>query len=74
MKLSSVPSFKEQKELEQLEKEVEDLAAEKASLEEKLNSGTLPYEELQAASERIGEIMELTDEKEFRLLELYEMQ
>jgi ATP-binding cassette subfamily F protein uup len=67
-------SFKEQKELEQLEKDVEDLAAEKASLEEKLNSGTLPYEELQAASERIGEIMELTDEKEFRLLELYEMQ
>ena len=67
-------SFKEQKELEQLEKEVEDLAAEKAALEEKLNSGTLPYEELQAASERIGEIMELTDEKEFRLLELYEMQ
>ena len=67
-------SFKEQKELEQLEKEVEDLAAEKASLEEKLNSGTLPYEELQAASERIGEIMELTDEKELRLLELYEMQ
>ena len=67
-------SFKEQKELEQLEKEVEDLATEKAYLEEKLNSGTLPYEELQAASERIGEIMELTDEKEFRLLELYEMQ
>ena len=24
--------------------------------------------------ERIGEIMELTDEKEFRLLELYELQ
>ena len=67
-------SFKEQKELEQLEKDVEDLAAEKAALEEKLNSGTLPYEELQTASERIGEIMELTDEKEFRLLELYEMQ
>ena len=67
-------SFKEQKELEQLEKEVEDLATEKAYLEEKLNSSTLPYEELQAASERIGEIMELTDEKEFRLLELYEMQ
>ena len=67
-------SFKEQKELEQLEKEVEGLAEEKAALEEKLNSGTLPYEELQAASERIGEIMELTDEKEFRLLELYELQ
>ena len=60
--------------LEQLEKELEDLAAEKAGLEEKLNSGTMAYEDLQKASERIGQIMEETDEKEFRLLELYEMQ
>ena len=66
-------TYKEQKELEQLEKDLESLAIEKAELEEKLNSGTLPYEELQKASERIGEIIELTDEKEFRLLELYEM-
>ena len=66
-------TYKEQKELEQLEKDLEDLAAEKAELEEKLNSGTLPYEDLQKTSERIGEIMELTDEKEFRLLELYEV-
>ena len=67
-------TYKEQKELEQLEKDLENLAAEKAELEEKLNSGTLPYDELQKASERIGKIMELTDEKEFRLLELYEIQ
>ena len=67
-------TYKEQKELEQLEKDLEDLAAEKTELEEKLNSGTLPYDQLQAASERIGEIMELTDEKELRLLELYELQ
>ena len=67
-------TYKEQKELEQLEKELEDLAAEKAGLEEKLNSGTMAYEDLQKASERIGQIMEETDEKEFRLLELYEMQ
>ena len=67
-------TYKEQKELEQLEKDLEDLAAEKTELEEKLNSGTLPYDQLQAASERIGVIMELTDEKEFRLLELYDMQ
>ncbi|MBO5943584.1 MAG: ABC-F family ATP-binding cassette domain-containing protein [Bacteroidales bacterium] len=66
-------TYKEQKELEQLEKDLESLAAEKAELEEKLNSGTLPYEELQKTSERIGQIMLLTDEKEFRLLELYEL-
>jgi len=67
-------TYKEQKELEQLEKDLGSLASEKAGLEEKLNSGTLPYDQLQTASERIGEIMELTDEKEFRLLELYELQ
>ena len=66
-------TYKEQKELEQLEKDLGSLAEEKAELEEKLNSGTLPYEELQKTSERIGQIMELTDEKEFRLLELYEL-
>ena len=66
-------TYKEQKELEQLEKDLEALAAEKAELEEQLNSGTLPYDKLQAASERIGAIMEETDEKELRLLELYEM-
>ena len=66
-------TYKEQKELEQLETDLESLAAEKAELEETLNSGTLPYEELQKASERIGQILELTDEKEFRLLELYEL-
>ena len=65
-------TYKEQKELEQLEKDLEALAAEKADLEEKLNSGSLAYEELQKASERIGEIMELTDEKELRWLELSE--
>ena len=67
-------SFKEQKELEQLEKDLEFLAAEKAELEAKLNSGSLPYDQLQQASERIGQIIDLTDEKEFRLLELYELQ
>ena len=67
-------TYKEQKELEQLEKDLESLAAEKAELEEKLNSGTMAYEDLQKASERIGQIMEETDWKEFRLLELYEMQ
>ena len=66
-------TYKEQKELEQLEKDLESLAAEKAALEESLNSGTLPYDQLQQASERIGQILEETDEKELRLLELYEL-
>lgn len=65
-------SYKEQKELEQLEKDLEALAAEKADLEAKLSSGTMPFDQLQAASERIGQIMELTDEKELRWLELSE--
>ena len=67
-------TYKEQKELEQLEKDLETLAAEKSALEESLNSGTLPFDKLQKASERIGQILEETDEKEFRLLELYELQ
>ena len=65
-------SYKEQKELEQLEKDLEALSAEKNDLETQLSSGTLPFDQLQAASERIGQIMALTDEKEFRWLELSE--
>ena len=60
--------------MEQLEKDLEALASEKATLEESLNSGLLPYEQLQKASERIGQIIGETDEKELRLLELYELQ
>ena len=63
-------TYKEQKELEQIEKDLEELAAEKAELEEKLSSGNLSFEALSEASARIGEIMELTDEKEMRWLEL----
>ena len=65
-------TYKEQREMEQLENDLEALAAEKAELEEKLSSGSLPFDELQCASQRIGAIMEETDEKELRLLELYE--
>ena len=66
-------TYKEQKEFEQIEKDLEALAAEKAELEEKIGSGSLPYEELQKASERIGAIIEETDEKELRWLELSEI-
>ena len=63
-------TYKEQKELEQIEKDLESLAAEKAELEDALSSGTLPFDKLQEASERIGQIIEETDEKEMRWLEL----
>ena len=65
-------TYKEQKELEQIEKDLEALAAEKAELEEALSSGNLPFDKLQEASQRIGQIMEETDEKEMRWLELSE--
>ena len=63
-------TFKEQRELEQIEKDLESLNAEKEELETLLGSGELPYDKLQSTSERIGIIMEEIDEKEFRWLEL----
>ena len=63
-------TYKEQKELEQIEKDLDALGTEKAELEAELSAGSLPFDQLQAASERIGQIMEETDEKEMRWLEL----
>lgn len=65
-------TWKEQRELEQIEKDLEALAEEKSTLETKLTMGELGFEDLQKASERIGEIIDLTDEKELRWLELSE--
>ena len=66
-------TYKEQRELEQIEKDLEALAAEKATLEGALSSGTLPFDKLQETSERIGQIIAETDEKEMRWLELSEL-
>ena len=63
-------TYKEQRELEQLEKDLESLAEEKAALEDKLGTGSLDFSDLQQVSERIAEIIDLTDEKEMRWLEL----
>ena len=49
------------------------MAQEKAEIEAALSSGTLPFDKLQEASQRIGEIIEETDEKELRWLELTEI-
>lgn len=66
-------SYKEKREFELLEKELADLTREKATITEKLNSGSTPFEELQALSNRIGEVTRLLDEKELRWLELSEI-
>ena len=64
--------YKEQKELEAIEAELPQLEAEKAELEAKMSSGTLPYTELQAASERIQTLMNEISQREERWLELSE--
>ena len=66
-------SYKEQRELEQLEVELPQLENEKRELEEKLSSGALSHEELTKAADRIGEIINLVEEKEMRWLELSEI-
>lgn len=66
-------TFKERQEMQQLETEIEQLNAEKAEIETALNSGTLPADELIQKSNRIGELIDLLDEKEMRWLELSEI-
>ena len=66
-------SYKQQRELEALEQEIPQLETEKSDLEERLSSGALSHEELTAASERIGELITLIEEKEMRWLELNEI-
>jgi ATP-binding cassette subfamily F protein uup len=63
-------SFKEQRELETLEKEIEELESEKALLETSISSGKLPSDELVKHSIRISEVMKLIDLKSERWLEL----
>ena len=65
-------SYKEKREFEILQKEIEDLEKEKTSIQEQLNTGNLPYQQLQELSGRIAQITSLLDEKEMRWLELSE--
>ncbi len=66
-------SYKEKREFEQLEKDIASLTEEKKTVTEKLNSGSIPFEELGKLSHRIGEITAQLDEKELRWLELSEI-
>ncbi|MCF6357500.1 MAG: ABC-F family ATP-binding cassette domain-containing protein [Draconibacterium sp.] len=66
-------TFSEKREFEQLETDIADLEIQKNRLEELLNSGSLPHEELYQKSMELEKIKTLLDEKEFRWLELSEI-
>lgn len=63
-------SFKEQRELEQIEQDLAVLAEERTALEAELSTGIADYMRLTEISSRIEEIIALIDEKEMRWLEL----
>ena len=66
-------SFKEKKELEELEEKLPKLEEEKATLEALLSGGTSTADEISKASKRYQEVQEELDEAEMRWLELSEI-
>lgn len=67
-------TYKQQREYEQLTTEIEALTREKTELETLLSSGTeTDPTKITTASKRIGEVIDLLDEKELRWLELDEI-
>ena len=67
-------TFKEKREMEQLEQEVAQLTEEKTQLENLLSGGTADTTAITEASRRLGEILPRIDEAEFRLLELMDIE
>ena len=67
-------SYKEKRELEQLEREIAALEEEQRLLEEQLCSGTLSVEELTEKSKRLPILKDELDEKSMRWLELSEIE
>lgn len=67
-------SFKEKKELEELEKRMAALEEEKKALEEMMSSGAMASDELIKASERMGVLLKELDECEMRWLVLSEIE
>jgi ATP-binding cassette subfamily F protein uup len=66
-------TYKEKREFEMLQNEISSLEKEKSVATDKMNSGQLPFAELQSLSQRVAEITALIDEKELRWLELSDM-
>ena len=65
-------SFKEQKEFETLGKEIADLEKQRIALTAEMSSGIDDFAELKKLGDKMEEIKELLEEKEFRWLELSE--
>lgn len=65
-------SYKEKRELEELEKRLPELETEKNELEGKMSSGEMSTDELLKASQRVSELIDEIDMVEMRLLELME--
>lgn len=66
-------TFKERKEMEELEQALPSLENEKDSLEKEMSSGTLTPQQIVEAGERMKQLMADIDTKETRLLELMEI-
>ena len=66
-------TYKEKRELEQLEKDIEALEAEKKQIEEALCGGTTSVEEITKMSKRLPVLNDELDEKSMRWLELSEI-
>ena len=66
-------TYKEKREMEQLEKDIEALEAEKKAIEEALCGGTTSVDEITAMSKRLPLLNEELDEKSMRWLELSEI-
>jgi ATP-binding cassette subfamily F protein uup len=66
-------SYKEKREFETLEQDIQRLTREKQQITDELNGGSTPFDELQRLSIRIGEISQILDNKELRWLELSEI-
>ncbi len=66
-------SYKEKREMEELEQQIPKLEQQKAQLETELSSGNLSNDELVEKSELIGTLIEQIDEKSMRWLELSEI-
>ncbi len=67
-------SFKERREMEELEKRIESLPSERQRLETDLSSGSLDSDAIVAAGTRVGEVIAELDEAELRYLELLEIE
>jgi ATP-binding cassette subfamily F protein uup len=67
-------SFNEKYEYDTLEKEVEELEKERTVLEISIQKPNIALDEMMQKSKRLGEVLNLIEEKEFRWMELDEKQ